>query len=192
MPASSFISQHNNPLASPGQTSQGYLPKYLSTTPNEPNALAVTPTPTPSLVGHVPVTIYMGNVSDLSFIYVGGKLAYVQFYSKDEDRVIRIAYEDYRRLACMGKITYYGALTRCDHGHAVQGSDRQQGAQEKATGLNKYIAPVQEMMRSLRGYSQGMINGVRTVVVPAVEGNIIAPLRGYSQGMINKVRTTVT
>lgn len=192
MPASMLISQHNNPLASPGQTSHGYVSKYGPTTPNEPNSLAMTPTPTPSLVGHVPATIYMGNVSDLSFIYEGGKLAYVQFYSKDEDRVIRITYENYRMLACMGKTTYYGTLAQCDHGHAMQGADYQQGAQEKVTGLNKYIAPVQGMMRSLRDYTQGMINKVRTDVVPTVKGNIITPLRSYTQGMINRVRTAVT
>jgi hypothetical protein len=92
----------------------------------------------------------------------------------------------------MGKITYYGTLTQCDHGHAVQGSDNRQGAQGKATGLNKYITSVQEMVRSLHGYTQGMINKVRTDVVPAVNGMIVNPLRGYTQGMINKVRTAVT
>ena len=160
-------------------------------TPNEPIGQTAIPTPTPP-VEHVPVTINMGNSSDLSFIYEGGKLAYVQLYSKDYDGEIRIMAEDYRRLASMGRITYYGTFAPGDHSQVSHEAGNRNGMQEKPGGLSKSTSSIPEMVTPLRDFIQGMINKVRTDVVPAVNGAIVSPLRGYAQGMINKVRTSVT
>src|SRR5271157_2953225 len=57
--------------------------------------------------------------------------------------------------------------------------------------LSFSFVPGQEMLTSLRDRTQGMINMVRTEVVPAVNSKIVAPLRDYMQNIINKVRTDV-
>ncbi len=194
---SSFVLPLDHPHASSAHGMQGYLSKLPPSlrspaTPNEPISQTMTPALTPTFIGHIPVTIDLGNVSDLSFIYEGGKLAYVQFYSKDQDRVTRITYDEYRRLADMGKITYYGTFIPVDHSQAVPEVGHLNGIQEKAGGLSKHTASVQEMVTSLRDHTQSMINMVRTDVVPAVNSKIVAPLRDYTQSMINKARTAVT
>lgn len=189
--SSSFVIEQDYPPASTGSLTQGYLsklPPFLSwpATPNEPVYRTSTPTPPPSFMGHIPVTIYMGKPSDLSFIYEGGKLAYVQFYSKDDDRVVRIPYGNYMRLASMGKAPYYGTFTPSNQ--AAREAGYRQGAQEKAKGLSIDTTSVQGVVNSLRDYTQSMIRKVRDDIVPAVNGKIVNPLRDYTQGMINKVR----
>lgn len=192
---SSFVPEQDRPPESTGPIMQDYLSKLplspnMPATSNEP-AYPIS-TPAPSIVRPFPVTIDLGNVSDLSFIYEGRKLAYVQFYSKDNDRVMRIPYEDYQKLASTGKIMSYDIFAPGDHGQAVHESGYRNWLQGKTSGLNKYVASAREVANMLRDSTQSMINTVRTDVVPAADRKIVTPLRDYTQGMINKVRIVIT
>jgi hypothetical protein len=143
---SSFVQHQDYPDKSQGQIIHEGLQKspslqWGSTTPNEPISKAVIPTTTPPFTGPIPVSINMGNASDLSFIYEDGKLAYVQFYNKDYDRVVRMKNEDFQ-----------SAL------RTVQ----RQGVQGKANGLHGGIT-------SFKDKVQNVLNGIRNSFASIVD-----------------------
>lgn len=165
--SSTFVPEHYYLSKSPGNAMQGHLSKR----PLSPNAPATSnepasqiSSPTLSFMRPVPVTIKLGKVSDLSFIYEGRKLAYVQFYSTDYDRVMRIPYEDYRKLASTGRITSYDLFTPGDHNQSVHEAGHRNEMQGMASGLKKIVTSIRTIIDMLRDYTQGFINMIRTAV----------------------------
>jgi hypothetical protein len=146
MLTSSFVQHHDYLYKSQGQITHEGLQKSPSvqsesTTPNEPISKTMIPTPTPSYTEPVPVSINMGNASDLSFIYEDGKLAYVQFYNKDYDRVVRMKNEDFQSSLGVGQ---------------------KQGVQGRANGLHGGID-------SFKDKVQNVLNGIRNSFASIVD-----------------------
>lgn len=170
--SSSVVQGHDYPPESSGHFMQDHISKdNISKRLLSPNAPATSnepasqiSSPTLSFMRPVPVTIKLGKVSDLSFIYEGRKLAYVQFYSTDYDRVMRIPYEDYRKLASTGRITSYDLFTPGDHNQSVHEAGHRNEMQGMASGLKKIVTSIRTIIDMLRDYTQGFINMIRTAV----------------------------
>jgi hypothetical protein len=146
MLTSSFVQHQYYPDKSQGQIIDEGLQKspslhWGSTTPNEPISKTTIPTPAPSFMGPIPVSINMGNASDLSFIYEDRKLAYVQFYNKDYDRVVRMKNEDFQ------------SALRAGQRQVVQGEEN---------GLHGGIA-------SFKDKVQNVLNGIRNSFASIVD-----------------------